>query len=132
MILRIKLPKGHGRKHHEYVLPVTGEQGLWQAVLARQIRDCFGIEAGYRQRAIRWLFTDNHKADRDMVCDFAGINFDSWSDELRTLVDYMEDKSHCDLCPSGKLFGKREVAKYVAKMFMRHGRNAVIWQEVVE
>ena len=109
------------RTHHEYVLPLTGERALWQAVFGRAVKDCFGIEQGHQQRAMRWLFSDYNKADRDMVCDMAGINFDSWSDELRGLIDYMEGKSHCDLL-DGELFGKREVAKYVAKMFVRHGR----------
>ena len=126
MILRIKLPKGHGRKHHEYVLPVTGEQGLWQSVLGRAVKDCFAVSNGrgptkYRRDAMRWLFSPLEAKDRNIVCDLAGIDFDSWSDELRVLIDYLDGKSHCDLLKD-EVFHKREVARYVAKMFARHGR----------
>ena len=115
-MLRIKLPKGHGRKHHEFVLPVTGEQGLWQAVLSRQIRDCFIMEPGPRRKARVWLFSDKYKADRDVVCDFAGVDFDCFRDDLFAFVNYMQDKKRY------RDYSKREVGKYIAKMLMRHGR----------
>jgi len=123
---RTRLPRGHGRKHHEYVLPVTGERGLWQAVLGRAIKDCFPISRTRptiknKDGAMRWLFSPLYEEDRNMVCDMAGIDFDSWSDELRSVIDYLDGKNHCDLLKD-RMFAKKEVAHYITKMFARHGR----------
>ena len=113
---RTRLPKGHGRKHHEYVHPVVGEHGLWQAVLSRAIRDCFAMEPGVRRKARVWLFSDKYQADREVVCDFAGVNFDCFRNDLLGFVNYMREQKKY------QGHSKREVAKYIAKMFMRHGR----------
>ena len=88
---------------------------LWQAVLGRAVRDCFALEQGVDRRARAWLFSDNYKTDRETVCDFAGVNFDCYQQELFEFVEHMESEKQYLGC------GKREAAKYIAKMMVMHG-----------
>ena len=88
---------------------------LWQAVLGRAVRDCFAIEEGINRRARAWLFSPNYETEREIVCDFAGINFDCYREELLGFVKHMENEKRYMEC------GKREAAKYIAKMLVAHG-----------
>ena len=89
---------------------------LWRAVLAMAVRDCFRHPRSSEKRnAMVWLFSDKDEIDRNTVCDFAGINFDAWRDDLLAIISRMEGEKY--------YMGHRKafVGKYVGKMLVMHG-----------
>ncbi len=96
---------------------IRGDKALWQAVLNRAMRDAIAVLPGEKRKAMRWLFTDQYKADRDMVCDYAGINFDVWRDELLAIITKLDKEKRYQGRTSGS------VAQYIANMFVRHGND---------
>ena len=111
------------REHHRYVKPPVGNKALWQAVLFRQIRDAFGIEKGYKRKAMVWLFSDasRYVDSRNKVSDWANIYWDSWSDQIKKTIKMM---GGCDyILIDGERMNGREVAKYICKMLARSGND---------
>lgn len=89
---------------------------LWRAVLAGAIRDCFkDSRSSDKRKAMVWLFSDTWKVDRDTVCDFAGINFDCWQQDLFEIVKHMEHEDYY------KGYKKGNVGSRIAKMMVMHG-----------
>ena len=89
---------------------------LWRAVLAMAVRDCFNNPRSSEKRnAMVWLFSDKYEIDRNTVCDFAGINFECWRDDLLELVKRMESE------PSYMGYRKTIAGTMVAKMLVMHG-----------
>lgn len=50
---------------------VSGERGLWRAVLMQAIDDLFAANYWDQRAAIKWIFRDSE--DFRVVCEFAGI-----------------------------------------------------------
>ena len=111
------------REHHRYVKPPTGELGLWQAVLGRQIRDAFGTSRGQKERAMIWLFSDSPAfvESRRIVCELANVNWDCWQGQL---LGFIKSMNGCDyILLDGQKMNGRECAKYICKMIARAGND---------
>ncbi len=82
---------------------------------SRSMASCSRQNGKRCSQSVSRRFTDKYKADRDMVCDYAGVNFDSWRDELLTVIKKLEKEGHYQ----GKTRGS--VGQFISNMFVRHG-----------
>ena len=124
---RRRKDREHG--HHNYAKPITGVKGLYLAVIGRMIRDALNKPQGHKLSAQAWLFSSFNADSRFAVCDLAGVDpefFENCLPRIRGIIEHFEIHDEYENMKA------KEVAKYIAKMFMRHARDETIWQEVVE